>query len=40
MDNDLTDLLCYDDNLTAEEYGFPVDSYGLIIIWMNEFLMN
>ncbi len=32
MDNDLTDLLCYDDNLTAEEYGFPVDSYGLIMV--------
>lgn len=32
MDDDLTDTLVYGNTLTAEEYGFPVDSYGLIMV--------
>lgn len=32
MDSDLTDILAYEDSLSAEELGFPVDSYGLIMV--------
>ena len=30
--NDLIDTLMYGESLTAEELGFPVDSYGLIMV--------
>ncbi len=30
--NDLIDTLMYGETLTAEELGFPVDSYGLIMV--------
>lgn len=29
---DLSDALMYGDTLTAEELGFPVDSYGLLMV--------
>lgn len=29
---DLTDTLKYGQTLTAEDYGFPVDSYGLLMV--------
>lgn len=32
MDDDFTDMLVYGDTLSAEELGFPVDSYGLIMV--------
>lgn len=32
MDDDLTDMLVYGNTLSAEELGFPVDSYGLIMV--------
>ena len=32
MDTDLTDALMYDDSLSAEDLGFPVDSYGLLMV--------
>ena len=32
MDTDLTDALMYGDTLSAEDLGFPVDSYGLITV--------
>ena len=32
MDTDLTDALMYGETLTAEDLGFPVDSYGLITV--------
>ena len=31
-DEDLADSLMYGDTLTAEDYGFPVDSYGLLMV--------
>ena len=31
-DNDLADSIMYGDTLTAEDYGFPVDSYGLLMV--------
>lgn len=31
-DEDLTDSLMYGDTLTAEDLGFPVDSYGLLMV--------
>lgn len=31
-DNDLADSLMYGDTLTAEDLGFPVDSYGLLMV--------
>lgn len=31
-DEDLKDSLMYGDTLTAEDYGFPVDSYGLLMV--------
>lgn len=31
-DDDLLDTLKYGDTLTAEELGFPVDSYGLVMV--------
>ena len=30
--SDLTDALMYGDTLSAEELGFPVDSYGLLMV--------
>ena len=30
--SDLTDALIYGDTLSAEELGFPVDSYGLLMV--------
>ena len=32
MDNDLSDALMYGDTLSAEDLGFPVDSYGLLMV--------
>ncbi len=32
MDSDFADVLMYGDELTAEDLGFPVDSYGLIMV--------
>lgn len=32
MDSDFTDILQYGETLSAEELGFPVDSYGLIMV--------
>lgn len=32
VNEDFTDALMYGDTLTAEELGFPVDSYGLIMV--------
>ena len=32
IDGDLTDTLMYGETLTAEDLGFPVDSYGLIMV--------
>lgn len=32
MDDDFTDMLVYGNTLSAEDYGFPVDSYGLIMV--------
>lgn len=32
MDSDLSDILAYDNTLSAEDLGFPVDSYGLIMV--------
>ena len=29
---DLSDSLMYGDTLTAEDFGFPVDSYGLLMV--------
>lgn len=29
---DFTDTLMYGNTLTAEDYGFPVDSYGLLMV--------
>ena len=31
-DGDLADALMYGDTLSAEELGFPVDSYGLLMV--------
>ncbi len=31
-DSDLTDALMYGNTLSAEELGFPVDSYGLLMV--------
>ena len=31
-ESDLYDILLYGDTLTAEELGFPVDSYGLLMV--------
>ena len=31
-DGDLLDSLMYGDTLTAEDLGFPVDSYGLLMV--------
>ena len=31
-DSDLTDALMYGDTLSAEDLGFPVDSYGLLMV--------
>ena len=31
-DGDLADALMYGDTLTAEDLGFPVDSYGFIVV--------
>ena len=31
-DVDLSDKLAYEESLSAEELGFPVDSYGLIMV--------
>ena len=31
-DGDFTDALMYGDTLTAEDLGFPVDSYGLLMV--------
>ena len=31
-DSDLYDILVYGDTLTAEDLGFPVDSYGLLMV--------
>lgn len=30
--DDLLDTLKYGDNLSAEDFGFPVDSYGLLMV--------
>jgi len=30
--DDLADSLMYGDSLTAEDFGFPVDSYGLLMV--------
>lgn len=32
MDADLSDALMYGDTLSAEDLGFPVDSYGLLMV--------
>ena len=32
MDTDLSDALMYGDTLSAEDLGFPVDSYGLLTV--------
>ena len=32
MDDDFTDVLVYGDTLSAEDLGFPVDSYGLLMV--------
>lgn len=32
LDTDLTDSLMYGNTLTAEDLGFPVDSYGLLMV--------
>ena len=32
MDDDFTDMLVYGNTLSAEDYGFPVGSYGLIMV--------
>ena len=32
MDTDLADALMYGDTLSAEDLGFPVDSYGLLTV--------
>ena len=32
MDEDLNDALMYGETLTAEDLGFPVDSYGLLMV--------
>lgn len=32
MDNNFTDTLVYGHELSAEDLGFPVDSYGLIMV--------
>lgn len=32
MDTDLSDALMYGDTLSAEDLGFPVDSYGLLMV--------
>ena len=32
MNEDLSDTLMYGNTLTAEDYGFPVDSYGLLMV--------
>ena len=31
-ESDFTDVLMYGDTLSAEDLGFPVDSYGLIVV--------
>ena len=31
-DTDLVDVLMYGDSLSAEDLGFPVDSYGLLLV--------
>ena len=31
-DDDITDSLMYGESLTAEDLGFPVDSYGLLMV--------
>ena len=31
-DGDFTDALIYGDTLSAEDLGFPVDSYGLLMV--------
>ena len=31
-DDDLSEALMYGDTLTAEDLGFPVDSYGLLMV--------
>ena len=31
-DDELKDSLMYGETLTAEDYGFPVDSYGLLMV--------
>ena len=31
-DSDFVDALMYGDTLTAEDLGFPVDSYGLLMV--------
>ena len=32
MDDDVSDILMYGDTLSAEDLGFPVDSYGLLMV--------
>ena len=32
VDTDLADALMYGDTLSAEDLGFPVDSYGLLVV--------
>lgn len=32
MNSDISDTLKYGTTLSAEDYGFPVDSYGLIMV--------
>jgi len=32
FDDDLSDSLMYGDTLSAEDLGFPVDSYGLLMV--------
>lgn len=32
MDDDFTDVLVYGNTLSAEDLGFPVDSYGLLMV--------
>ena len=32
MDSDFSDMLVYGTELSAEDLGFPVDSYGLIMV--------
>ena len=32
LDTDVSDTLKYGTTLSAEDYGFPVDSYGLIMV--------